>query len=116
VAVSYGGTWTSPRDSVIATLPVGYADGYNRMLSNRAEVLVRGRRAPVVGTVCMDMCMVDVTAIPEASLHDEVVLLGRQGEQEISARELAAICGTIPYEILTSVGTRVPRAVIQTVD
>ncbi len=113
VPISYGGTWSTHRPSRIAVLPVGYADGYNRALSNRGEVLVRGRRARVVGNVCMDMCMVDVTDIPEVSVHDEVVLLGRQGSDVITARELAELCGTIPYEILTSVGARVPRGVIQ---
>ncbi len=111
--ISYGGTWTAPGESLIATLPVGYADGYSRQMSNKGVVLVRGVRAPVVGTVCMDMLMVNVTAVPGVSLHDEVVLLGRQGEQVISAGELAEKCGTIPYEILTSVGARVPRAVVQ---
>jgi alanine racemase len=113
VPVSYGGIWTTPRESLIATLPVGYADGYNRRMSNRGEVLVRGVRAKVVGTVCMDMCMVDVTHIPGVSVHDEVVLLGRQGEQCVSALELAQKCETIPYEVLCAVGARVPRAVVQ---
>jgi alanine racemase len=112
VPISYGGTWSTPRESVIAVVPVGYADGYNRKLSNRGEVLVRGRRAKVVGNVCMDMCMVDVTGVPGVSVHDEVVLLGRQGGDMISAREFATLCETIPYEILTSVGARVPRAVV----
>ncbi|MDR0966538.1 MAG: alanine racemase [Myxococcales bacterium] len=110
--VSYGGRWTAPRRSRIATLPVGYADGYNRRFGNVAEVLIRGQRAPVVGTVCMDMCMVDVTRIDGVSLRDEAVLLGCQGEQEITARELAERIGTISYEILTSVGARVPRVVV----
>ncbi len=111
--VSYGGTWTAPRESLIATLPVGYADGFSRKHSNRGVVLVRGRRAKVVGSVCMDMCMVDVTDVPQVSLHDEVVLLGRQGDEQLSAQELARTCETIPYEILCSVGARVPRAVVQ---
>lgn len=111
--VSYGGTWTAPRESLIATLPVGYADGFSRRHSNRGEVLVRGRRAKVVGAVCMDMCMVDVTEIAGVSVHDEVVLLGCQGEERLSAEELARTCETIPYEILCSVGARVPRAVVR---
>lgn len=111
--VSYGGTWVAPRESLIATLPVGYADGFSRKHSNRGEVLVRGRRAKVVGSVCMDMCMVDVTDVAGVCLHDEVVLLGGQGEERLSARELAHTCETIPYEILCSVGPRVPRAVVQ---
>ncbi|HEY3446539.1 MAG TPA: alanine racemase [Myxococcales bacterium] len=112
-SVSYGGKWTTPRESLVATLPVGYADGYNRHMTNRGEVLVRGKRAKVVGTVCMDMCMVDVTAIPGASVHDEVVLLGRQGGEVVTAQEFAQKCETIPYEILCAVGARVPRAVVQ---
>ncbi len=112
--VSYGGHWTAPRPSRIATLPVGYADGYDRRLSGRpgygsAEVLVRGRRAPVVGTVCMDLLMVDVTEVPGAALGDEVVLLGAQGAERIDADELARRAGTISYEILCGVSRRVPR-------
>ncbi len=110
--VSYNGRWCAPAATRIATIPVGYADGYNRRFGNAAEVLIRGQRAPVVGTVCMDMCMVDVTRIEGVGLGDEVVLLGRQGTQEITAEELANRIGTIPYEILTSVGARVPRVVV----
>jgi alanine racemase len=108
-SVSYGATWTAERPSRIATLPIGYADGYWRAYSNRAQVLVRGRRAPVVGRVCMDMCMVDVTDIPDAAVGDEVVLIGRQGSEAIRAGELAKIAGTIHYEVLCGVGARVPR-------
>jgi alanine racemase len=108
-AVSYNGTWTAPRESLLATLPVGYADGYRRALSNRAEVLVRGRRAPVVGTVCMDLCLADVTDVPGAAVGDEVLLIGRQGGEEIGAAELAGRAGTISYELLCGVGGRVPR-------
>ncbi|HZZ84575.1 MAG TPA: alanine racemase [Anaeromyxobacteraceae bacterium] len=114
-AVSYGGRWVAPRASRIATLPIGYADGYHRRLSGRpgfgcAEVLVRGRRAPIAGTVCMDMCMVDVTEVPGVEPGEEVVLLGDQGGERIDADELAAKAGTISYEILCNVGARVPRA------
>ncbi len=113
-AVSYGGTWTARRPTRIATLPVGYADGYPRRLSNRAQVLLHGQRAPVVGRVCMDLCMVDVTDVPGAALGDEVVLLGRQGGQEVSAVEFAGWLDTMPYEVLCGVGARVPRiAVVQ---
>jgi alanine racemase len=111
-AVSYGGTWTAQRPTRIATLPVGYADGYARRLSNRAQVLVRGQRAPVVGRVCMDLCMVDVTDVPDASLEDEVVLLGRQGAEDIGATELAGWAETISYEVLCAVGARVPRVAV----
>lgn len=111
-SISYGATWTAPRPSRIATLPVGYADGYWRAYSNRAQVLVRGRRAPVVGRVCMDMCMVDVTDVPGAAVGDEVVLIGRQEGEAISASELAKIAGTIHYEVLCGVGARVPRVAV----
>ncbi|MEO0813453.1 MAG: alanine racemase, partial [Myxococcota bacterium] len=107
--VSYGGHWVASRPSRIATLPVGYADGYPRTLSNRAEVLVRGQRAPVIGSVCMDMVMIDVTHIDEVKLTDEVVLLGTQGELEIDAHELAQHAGAIAYEMVTGVQNRVPR-------
>jgi alanine racemase len=111
-AVSYGGTWTARRPTRIATLPVGYADGYPRRLSNRAQVLVRSRRAPVVGRVCMDLCMVDVSDVPAVSLDDEVVLLGRQGAEAIDATELAGWAETISYEVLCGVGARVPRVAV----
>jgi len=112
--ISYGGRWVAQRPSRIATLPVGYADGYDRRLSGRpgfgkGEVLVRGRRAPVAGTVCMDMTMVDVTDVPGVAVGDEVVLLGAQGSEVIDADELAERCGTISYEVLCAVGARVPR-------
>ncbi|MBI5069594.1 MAG: alanine racemase [Deltaproteobacteria bacterium] len=112
--ISYGGHWTAARPSRIATLPVGYADGYDRRLSGRpgygrAEVLVRGRRAPVVGTVCMDLVMVDVTDVPGVAPGDEVVLLGAQGSERIGADELARRAGTISYEILCGISRRVPR-------
>jgi alanine racemase len=107
--VSYGRRFVATRPTCIATLPVGYADGYMRLLGNRAHVLVRGKRAPVVGTVCMDLCMVDVTDIPGVGLGDEVVLLGAQGEERIGAEELAAHVGSIAYEIVCAVGARVPR-------
>ncbi len=107
--LSYGRTYVTPGPRRIATLPVGYGDGYPRLLSNRGSVLVRGRRAPVKGRVCMDMTLVDVTHVPEADVGDEVVLLGRQAGEEIPADELARLTGTIPYEITCNVGKRVPR-------
>jgi len=108
-SISYGETFITRRPSLIATLPVGYADGYPRLLSNRGQALVRGQRAPVVGRVCMDLTMIDVTDIRNVERGDEVVLLGRQGGSEISADEIAAWANTISYEILTSIGARVPR-------
>jgi alanine racemase len=112
-SVGYGATWTAERQSVIATIPMGYADGLSRLLSNRGAVLVRGKRAPIVGVVSMDMAMLDVTDIPGASVTDECVVLGPQrgplGEDEITAQEIAALRGTIPWEVLTDVSRRVPR-------
>jgi alanine racemase len=109
--ISYGSTWTAPRPSRIATLPVGYADGWSRLLSNRGAVLVRGRKAPIVGRVCMDLCMVDVTDIPDVEVGDEVVLIGRQGTEVQDAHQLAALQGTIAYDVLCAIGARVPRVV-----
>ena len=108
-SISYGQTFVTTRDSLIATLPIGYADGYPRLLSNRGEVLAKGKRAPVAGSVCMDLTMIDVTDIGGIQQGDEVVLLGRQGDAEVSADEIAAWSNTISYEILTSIGARVPR-------
>jgi alanine racemase len=107
--VSYGRTFTCERESRIAALPIGYADGYSRDLSNHGEVLVQGKRAPVAGVVCMDMTMIDVTGIPGVALYDEVVLLGAQGTDRITAQEIADRRHTIPYEVLCAVSARVPR-------
>jgi alanine racemase len=110
--ISYGSTWTAPRPSRIATLPVGYADGWSRLLSNRGAVLVRARRAPIVGRVCMDLCMVDVTDLPGVEVGDEVVLIGRQGAEAQDAHQLAALESTIAYDVLCAIGARVPRVVV----
>lgn len=99
--VGYGRTWRALVDSRIAVLPVGYADGYPRILSGRSQVLIRGRRAPVCGRICMNLCMVDVTHVPEVAAGDQAVLLGRQGSQTITVEELAGCAGTIAYEVLT---------------
>jgi alanine racemase len=107
--ISYGRTFVTCKESLIATLPIGYADGYSRSLSNQGEVLIRGTRAPVVGRVCMDMTMVDVTRIPGVETGDSVVLIGRDGEEEITAHEVAARAGTVCYEILSRIGQRVER-------
>jgi len=109
VAISYGRTFTTLRESRIATLPIGYADGYCRSLSNRGEALVRGIRVPVVGRVCMDMCMVDVTDVPSAREGDDAVLIGSQGAEWITADDIAAKIGTIAYEVLCGISSRVPR-------
>lgn len=107
--ISYGRTFITTRESLIALLPVGYADGYMRSLSNNAYVLIKGKRVPVVGRVCMDLTMADVTGIDDVSTGDDVILMGRQGEEEITAWELAKRAGTIPYEIITSLGSRSRR-------
>lgn len=107
--VSYGRTFITQRESRIAVVPVGYADGYNRLFSNNAGMLVRGRRAPVVGRVCMDLTMLDVTDISGVEEGDEVVLLGSQGDETITAAELSGRINTIPYEILTCLGSRARR-------
>jgi alanine racemase len=107
--VSYGRTFVTQRESRIAVVPVGYADGYNRLFSNNADMLVRGRRAQVVGRVCMDVTMLDVTDIDGVDEGDEVVLLGRQGGETITAAELSGRINTIPYEIITSLGSRAGR-------
>jgi alanine racemase len=112
-AVGYGATWHASRRTRIATLPMGYADGLSRHLGNRGHVLVRGKRAPIVGAVSMDMTMVDVTDVEGASLRDEVVVLGSQdgvlGRDTIGAGEIAGHADTIAWEVLTSVSRRVPR-------
>lgn len=108
-SISYGQTFVTQRESLIATLPIGYADGYPRLLSNRGEVLVGGQRAKVAGRVCMDLTMIDVTDIRNIKQGDEVVLLGRQGDAEVSADQMATWANTISYEILTSISARVPR-------
>lgn len=108
-SVSYGRRFVAERPSRIATLPIGYADGWSRLLSNRGSVLVRGRRVPIVGTVCMDLTMVDVTDVPGVSVGDEVVLIGRQGDGVITADEVATATDTISYEVFTRIGERIPR-------
>jgi alanine racemase len=107
--VGYGRTWAATRPSRIALAMCGYADGYRRGLGNRAHVLVRGRRAPVVGRVAMDMCMVDVTAVAGVAVGDVATLLGRDGDERVDADELAALADTISWEILAGVTARVPR-------
>jgi alanine racemase len=108
-SISYGRHFTTERESVIATIPMGYADGYPRHLSNKGRVLIRGQFAPVVGQVCMDQCMIDVTDIPGVRKFDEVVLVGRQGDQFIAVEELADKAETISYEILSRLCLRLPR-------
>lgn len=96
----------------IATIPTGYADGYNRGLSNKGYILIHGKKAAIVGRICMDQFMVDVTDIPEAREYEEVVLIGKNGNEIISADDMAQMIGTIGYEIVCDVGKRVPRVYI----
>lgn len=108
-SVGYGRRFTAREPTRVMTLPVGYADGYHRCIGGRGVALVRGRRAPVIGHVCMDQAMLDVTGIPGASVGDEVVLLGAQGDARITAREMGEWCGMIDYEVVLSPTSRVPR-------
>lgn len=107
--VSYGRTWVAGRPTTAALVPVGYGDGYHRILSNQGVVLVGGRRAPIIGRVCMDQFVVDVTGIPGVKQDDEVVLIGRQGDEQIRAEEVARTAGTINYEVTTAILPRVER-------
>ena len=108
-AVSYGGTYVAPEEIRVATIPVGYADGYPRLLSNKGQVLIRGQRAPILGRVCMDQFMVDVTGIPGVIPGDEVTLIGRDGEEQITMEELGELSGRFPYEFACDISKRVPR-------
>ncbi len=112
-SVSYGGTFTADRDMIVATIPVGYGDGYPRNLSGKGEVLIRGRRARILGRICMDQFMVDVTEIPGAEEEDEVTLIGRQGKEQITVEELAGTGGGFHYEIVCGIGKRVPRIYLE---
>lgn len=107
--ISYGRTFVTQRESLIAVLPIGYADGYPRALSNRGTVLIRGRKAPVVGRVCMDLTMADATEVPDVAEGDDAVLIGSQGTSTLPAEEVAETAGTIAYELLCGIGPRVPR-------
>ena len=113
VPISYGGRYVTKNDRTrIATIPVGYADGLSRRLSNNMELLVKETRVKQVGTICMDMCLIDVTSLPDVKMGDEVVIFGSQGNGQIKVEELATKADTIPYEILCGVGKRVPRIYI----
>lgn len=112
-AISYGGTYVTGRHTRVATIPVGYADGYPRLLSNKGCVLIHGRRAPILGRVCMDQFMVDVTGIPGVRQGDEVTLIGRDGEEFISIEELGDVSGRFSYEFACEISKRVPRVYVQ---
>ncbi len=111
--VGYGRAWTAQRPSTIALIMCGYADGFRRALSNRAHVLIRGHRAPIAGRIAMDMCMADVTDIPGVAPDDEAVIIGAQGSERIDADDLAALAGTISWEILAGITARVPRVYLR---
>ncbi len=112
-SISYGSTYQTEKQTMIATVPVGYADGFNRILSNTGHMLIRGHRAPVVGRVCMDLTMLDVGNIPGVSMEDEVVIIGQQKEMIISADEVAASLNTINYEIVSTMTDRIQRIYIK---
>ena len=107
--LSYGGTYTLTRPSRIALAPLGYADGYNRQMSNKSHVLIGGKPCPVVGAICMDVIMIDITDIPPVSVGDEVVLLGKQGDQIITVNDLAQWGNYISHEVVSLLGARLPR-------
>jgi len=108
-SISYNRTYTTTRPTPVALVPVGYGDGYRRGLSNKGAVLIHGQRAPIIGRICMDQFMVDVSAILDIRQDDEVVLLGRQGEGEINAEEIGAWVGTNNYETVAAILPRIPR-------
>lgn len=112
-AISYGGTYVTEKPARVATVPAGYADGYPRQLSNKGCVIIRGQKAPILGRVCMDQFMVDVTHIPEASEGDEVILLGKMGKASINAEEIGSISGRFNYEFVCDINKRVPRIYIR---
>ena len=111
--ISYGGTFTTQRPTVVATIPVGYADGYRRALSGRFYVLIHGQKAPILGRVCMDQMMVDVTDIPGAAVGDRVVLIGKDKEETIAMEDIAAVADTFNYEFVCGISRRVPRYYVQ---
>ena len=110
--ISYGRTFTADREMRIATVTIGYADGYSRQLSSKGEILVHGKRCPIVGRVCMDQLMIDVSGVPEAESGDIVTLIGKDGDEWITADEIAQLCGTIGYEVVCGISKRVPRIYI----
>ena len=107
--IGYGGTYTTTAPTVVATIPVGYADGYRRNLSGKFHVLIHGKKAPILGRICMDQMMVDVTGIPEAAPDDQVVLVGTSGDERISVEQIAAVADSFNYEFVCGISRRVPR-------
>ena len=112
-AISYGGTYVADKKRRVATIPVGYADGYPRQLSNKGWVLIHGKKAPILGRVCMDQFMADVTEIDNVKKGDEVTLLGRDGDEFISIEEMGDLCGRFSYEFACDISSRVPRVYIK---
>ncbi|MGN0642246.1 MAG: alanine racemase [Huintestinicola sp.] len=110
--VSYGRTFTASRDIIVATIPIGYADGYSRLLSGKAYVLINGKRAPIIGRICMDQLMADVTGIPDVCEGTVATLIGTDGNETITADDLAAMYDTIGYEVVCGISKRIPRAII----
>ena len=111
--ISYGRTFRADREMRIATVTIGYADGYSRLLSSKGEILVHGRRCKITGRVCMDQLMIDVSDVPEAKAGDIVTLIGKEGDDRITADDLAQIYGTIGYEVVCGISKRVPRIYIE---
>ena len=107
--ISYGGTYVTDKPTMVATVPVGYADGYRRSLSNRFYVLIRGKKAPILGRVCMDQMMVDVTDIPDVQINDRVVLVGRDGDEVITMEQISEVADSFNYEFVCGISRRVPR-------
>ena len=107
--ISYGGTYVTEKSTVVATIPVGYADGYRRCLSGKFHVLIRGKKAPILGRICMDQMMVDVTDIPDVTCGDKVTLIGRDGDENITVEEISAAADSFNYEFVCGISRRVPR-------
>ena len=112
-SISYGGTFVTPKAMRIATVPVGYGDGYPRSLSNKGDVLIHGKRARILGRVCMDQFLVDVTEIPDVKFLDKVVLIGHDGDEYIPVEELSERSGRFNYEFVCCLGKRIPRVYIR---
>ncbi|WP_159886025.1 alanine racemase [Paenibacillus puerhi] len=111
--ISYGAVYRTSGEETIATLPIGYADGYSRLLTGKAQALIRGQRVPVVGRICMDQCMLNVSGMADISMEEEVVILGMQGEERITAEEHASWLGTVNYEVVCMISHRVPRVYVK---
>ena len=112
-AIGYGRTFVTEKDAKVATIPLGYADGYFRLLSNKGKVLIKGKKVPIIGRVCMDAFMVDVTHAPKVKIGDEVVLIGKQGKEEITVDEVASWAQTFSYEVISRMGKRLPLVYIR---